>query len=269
MKVSAFDCARIGPAFLEEEREALPAAAFAQEYLAEFTDEVEGALWSAETLDATRVVEAPTPYRHVVVGLDPSDGTAHGDEQGLAVVAQAADGEVYVLESSGHRMTPYAFLQHACDVASRYLPNRVTLIAEKNHGGKFLTDLLEQVFAERGERLAYRTVSASQGKITRAEPVAGAWERGIAHLVGSFPELEIQLTSFTGAPGERSPDRLDALVWACSHLLGTPGPRFRVRVPRRHPKAENTAPETEVADDPEPEGPHRRRAYLPGDPRDP
>jgi phage terminase large subunit-like protein len=35
-----------------------------------------------------------------------------------------------------------------------------------------------------------------------------------------LPELEDQLCSYTGAAGESSPDRLDALVWGLSELFG-------------------------------------------------
>lgn len=52
---------------------------------------------------------------------------------------------------------------------------------------------------------------------TRAEPVSAIYEQGRAHHVGCFRELERELT--TWAPGGKSPNRLDALVWALTHLL--------------------------------------------------
>jgi phage terminase large subunit-like protein len=64
--------------------------------------------------------------------------------------------------------------------------------------------------------VAYKAVTASRGKVTRAEPVAVLYEQGKVHHVGSFPELEDQCTSFTSdfdrARAGYSPDRVDALV---------------------------------------------------------
>jgi phage terminase large subunit-like protein len=48
--------------------------------------------------------------------------------------------------------------------------------------------------------------------------------------VGPFPELEDEMCDFgpTGLSSRRSPDRLDALVWALTHLMLTAQPRIRV-----------------------------------------
>jgi len=62
-------------------------------------------------------------------------------------------------------------------------------------------------------------VRASRGKAVRAEPVAALYEQGRAHHVGSMVELEDQLCSWTPQGNERSPDRMDALVWAVTELL--------------------------------------------------
>jgi len=187
-----------------------------QELEGELLDDLDGALWSRGLLESCQVhVHAPAFWRRVIVALDPSDGTERGDEQALCVVGQSAeDHHLYVLESQGFHVTPWEFLNKACDVAAGYLPSPVSLVVEINHGGRYLTSLLEQVFRTR-ERIPYETVRAAEGKVTRAEPVVGMYERGRVHHVGHHPELEDQLATFTGKRGERSPDRLDALVWAC------------------------------------------------------
>jgi phage terminase large subunit-like protein len=70
--------------------------------------------------------------------------------------------------------------------------------------------------------VSYKAVHASRGKRARAEPVAALYEQGRVHHVGTFPELEDQMCSFM--PGDaKSPDRMDALVWALSELLVTQG----------------------------------------------
>jgi hypothetical protein len=85
-------------------------------------------------------------------------------------------------------------------------------------------------------RCRYRMIHASHAKRSRAEPVSALYEMhgGLVrhvHAAGmidpGLSELEDQMATFTGAAGERSPDRLDSLVWALSPFLrktfGPPG----------------------------------------------
>lgn len=220
-QVTAYDVPRIAPEFLAEERATLPEHVFASEYLAQFTADVEGALWDRGVIESWSVEDhAPKFWRSIVIGIDPSDGKASSDEQALCVVGQSAeDSNLYVLHSEGWREEPWTFLNRACDIAETYYPNHVQLVIEKNHGGEWITATLEQLFRQR-TRIPYRLVNASRNKLTRAEPVAALYRRGRVHHVGRFPKLEVQMTSFAGKPGERSPDRLDALVWACWPFIG-------------------------------------------------
>ena len=64
-----------------------------------------------------------------------------------------------------------------------------------------------------------RLVRATRGKAARAEPVAALYERGLVHHVGAFAKLEDQMCDWM--PGQKSPDRLDALVWALTELMLT------------------------------------------------
>ena len=57
------------------------------------------------------------------------------------------------------------------------------------------------------------------GKVTRAEPVSALYEQGRVHHIGYFRDLEEQMTSYIPGAGLRSPDRLDALVWAVTELM--------------------------------------------------
>src|SRR6476660_2477375 len=45
--------------------------------------------------------------------------------------------------------------------------------------------------------VSIRTVHASRGKVTRAEPISALYEQGRVSHVGSFPDLEDQMCSFT------------------------------------------------------------------------
>ena len=67
--------------------------------------------------------------------------------------------------------------------------------------------------------LTGQVMRASRGKATRAEPVAAMYEQGRVHHVGVFPELELQMTTWSPQDDKTSPDRVDALVWALSELM--------------------------------------------------
>jgi phage terminase large subunit-like protein len=77
-------------------------------------------------------------------------------------------------------------------------------------------------------------VNASRGKTVRAEPVSalygyerdGSWHKDQVRHAGEFRELEDQMLNFStaGYLGDRSPDRVDALVWALTDLLVEPEP---------------------------------------------
>ena len=97
-----------------------------------------------------------------------------------------------------------------------YLAHR--FIAERNNGG----DMVEAVLRSVAPDVPIQTVWASRGKQTRAEPVAALYEQLRVSHIGPLPELEAQLTSWV--PGERSPDRMDALVWALISLMLDHGP---------------------------------------------
>lgn len=189
-----------------------------QELEGELLEDVEGALWRRSWIDEARVAEPPYGgYRAVVVGLDPADGGAQGAEQALTVAAAGVDGQLYVIASEGTRDTPLKWLSHAVRVAREH---SARIVVERNHGGAFLVGLLEQAIDAVGVRVPYQVVDARSGKLTRAEPVAALYEQGKVSHVGYFPELEEQLVNYTGGPGERSPDRCDATVWALLELMG-------------------------------------------------
>ena len=67
--------------------------------------------------------------------------------------------------------------------------------------------------------IAYKGVHASKGKYARAEPISALYEQNKVFHTKPFEELEDQLCIWTPESGE-SPDRLDALVWAMTELIG-------------------------------------------------
>ena len=89
------------------------------------------------------------------------------------------------------------------------------IIAESNQGG----DMVESVLKQADGNAPVRLVHASRGKITRAAPMAALYEAGRIHHAGLFAELEDQMCHYDGRKGAKSPDRMDALVWALSDLF--------------------------------------------------
>ena len=181
-----------------------------QELDAELLDEMPGAMWTRANIDRLRVKTAPTLVR-VVVAVDPAVSSHEGsDETGIIVVAKGEDGHGYVLADRSLRGSPDAWARAAVDAYHEFKADR--LVAEKNQGGEMVEHTLHTV----DKRVPISLVHASRGKQARAEPVAALYEQGRYHHVGGFPLLEDQLVSWV--PGESSPDRLDALVWAAAEL---------------------------------------------------
>lgn len=170
-----------------------------------------GALWTLTAIDAARV-EVPPPMDRVVVAIDPAVTSGEeSDLTGIVAVGRAGD-QLYVLADRSARLSPDGWARVAVGLADDLDADRV--VAEVNNGG----DLVERVLRQVDRDLPYRAVRASRGKRVRAEPVAALYEQGRVHHVGELSDLEDQLCSWTpDDPG--SPDRMDALVWACSDLL--------------------------------------------------
>lgn len=187
-------------------------------------EDIEGALWSRKLLDATRVGAAP-PLARVVVAVDPAATSGdEADEMGIVVAGLGqqripdrtgtARRHGYVLDDVSGRMRPIAAARRA--VAAYHRHHADAIVAEVNNGGEWIGTVVRQV----DPTVNYQTVTASRGKATRAEPVAAVFEQHAAHIVASLPELEEQLVSWV--PGDASPDRLDAAVWALTKLMLAP-----------------------------------------------
>lgn len=197
-----------------------------QELDGELIEELEGALWTRELIEACRVTELPELTR-VVVGVDPPAST-DGDACGIVAVGLGRDRCGYVIEdASVSGASPEGWARAVAACAARHGADRV--VAEKNQGGDMVASVLRA--ADMG--LPVRLVHASRGKSARAEPVSALYEAGRVRHAGAFPALEDELCGMLIAGGYagpgRSPDRADALVWALSELMLTKKGAPRVR----------------------------------------
>lgn len=188
----------------------MSALAYRQEILAEDIDEAPGALWTRSDIEAGRLLKAPD-CEFVVVAIDPS-ATSTGDEAGI-VTAGRADKHFYVLADDSLQGSPNAWAHAAVTAYHRHKAD--CIVAEANNGGEMVAAVISQVDAT----VPVRLVHASRGKQTRAQPIAVLWEANQrrAHHVGSFPSLEDELCLWV--PGDLSPNRLDAMVWAGTELM--------------------------------------------------
>lgn len=186
----------------------------------EFGEANPNALWTEETLEKWRVVGGELPdLQRIVIGVDPSgsgdEDNADNDEIGIAVAALGTDGVGYILEDCSIKAGPGkwgsiavgAYERHAADV----------VVGEVNFGGA----MVQYVIQTQRPRTPFKAVTASRGKVVRAEPIAALYEQGRVRHVGEFRELEQELLAFTttGYLGEGSPNRADATIWALYELF--------------------------------------------------
>jgi len=185
-----------------------------QELDGEVLDDNPDALWKRDRIDELRVRQHPDLTR-VVVAIDPAaSDNPESAETGIIVAGIAMfNGQLhgYILDDLTIRSSPSGWATAA--VTGYYKHKADRIIGEVNNGG----DMVEHTIRTVDESVPYKAVHASRGKQVRAEPVSALYEQGLIHHVGFFPELEDQLCDWE--PGGKSPDRLDALVWAITELM--------------------------------------------------
>jgi phage terminase large subunit-like protein len=188
-----------------------------QELNAEMLDDLPGALWTRAMFDDHRVKFVPD-LRRIVVAVDPS-GTGgegdNGDSIGIVVAGLGVDDRGYVLADRTCKLSPDGWGRRAVEAYHEFKADRI--VAERNFGGAMVQHVIRTV----DRHVSYKEVTASRGKVARAEPVAALYEQGRVSHVGGFAELEDQCCMIgpDGFIGEGSPDRADALVWALSELM--------------------------------------------------
>ena len=187
-----------------------------QELEGELIEDRADALWKRDQLDRLRVDDPPAALSRIVVAIDPpATSGKNADACGLVVVGLDGDGLCYVLrDSSLNSASPTAWAKKAIALYRRFEADCV--VAEVNQGGEMVTTILGNI----DPVVPVRPVRATRGKYLRAEPVSALYEQGRVRHVGNMAELEDEMCDFglDGLTSGKSPDRLDALVWAVTHL---------------------------------------------------
>ena len=184
-----------------------------QELYGELLDNVEGALWTRDWIENSRIRpdQVPPLYR-IVVAIDPAVTSGEdSDETGIITAGVATNGHFYILADDTLRATPNEWGKRAVDAFRKHKADRI--VAETNNGGDMVVMVLQQV----DRNIPVTKVHATRGKQVRAEPISALYEQFRVHHVGAFPQLEDQMVMWT-PDSKESPDRLDALVWALTEL---------------------------------------------------
>ncbi len=186
-----------------------------QELDGELIDDRVDALWTRTMLEA--VVAGYGELRRIVVAVDPpATSRRSSDACGLVVAGvDENDRAVVLCDATLDRAKPSDWAGRAVALYRDY--DADCIVAEVNQGGEMVTAVLRTVDAA----VPVREVRASRGKWLRAEPVAALYAQGRVVHAARFPELEDELCDFgpDGLSNGRSPDRVDALVWAITDLL--------------------------------------------------
>jgi len=187
----------------------------------EFADATPNQLFTQEDIDKWRNLDASNlpDFVRVVVGVDPSGAddvdNVDNDAIGIAVGALGTDGNAYLLEDCTVKAGPATWGRVAASAYERHAGD--CLVGETNFGGA----MVQQTIKVANPRIPFKKVTASRGKVQRAEPFSALYEHGKVRHVGNFNELEDELTAFStlGYMGEASPNRADAWIWVLAELF--------------------------------------------------
>ena len=214
---TADNAANLAPGFLAEMLRRYGSTPMGRQELdGEIVEERMTGLWKRNWLNESRLLARPELVRIVVAVDPPVTATAGSDSCGIVVAGLGIDNRAYVIgDRTVQGRDPATWAKAA--VAAYHDYQADTIVVETNQGG----DLVVQTFKGIDAFVPVKKVYASRGKYTRAEPVSALYNEGRVAHVGEFPELERQMCDFAadGLANGKSPDRLDALVWAITELM--------------------------------------------------
>lgn len=216
----------LAPGFIEAMEAAYGASHLARQELdGVLIDDPEGALWTRSQIDTALELDSFDAERIVVAVDPPVSGGAKADECGIIVAGATGEGRsarFVILADRSLKGRPDIWANEVARTFEMYEADSV--IAEANQGGEMVRSVLKSA----SQDLPVRLVHASRGKRARAEPVAALYAAGRVRHGSRMKDLEDQMCAFGTEAQSGSPDRVDALVWAISALMGGgKSPRMR------------------------------------------
>lgn len=234
-KASLFDNPHLPPAFVERMKKKYEGTRLGQqELLGNLLEDIAGALWRRKVLEASYLpgiendqgIIDPALLQiamlYIVVSIDPAaTSSENADDTGIIVAGLGEDGFGYVLEDATCHEDPDGWATEALRCYDKWEADMI--VGEVNHGG----EMVENTIVTKRSHVPFTPVRASRGKAVRAQPVAslygnpdeGAERESLIKHVGAFPELEDQQCTWVPGESDDSPDRMDALVWAFTHIF--------------------------------------------------
>lgn len=203
--------ANLSPAFLKQLEYLKGTRLEAQEIYAEILEDNPNTLWSWR--DIENCYKDPPHYiENIVIGIDPAITSGeNSDETGIIVVGKDCNDTAFVLEDASMRATPEVWVKKVANLYKKYHAQKIVI--ETNAGG----DLLEELLKREDPNMRIRKVHAKESKVCRAQPVVMLYQKNLVFHAKQFRELEMEMVTYE--VGQKSPDRMDALVWALSDLF--------------------------------------------------
>ncbi|MDR3179551.1 MAG: terminase family protein [Holosporaceae bacterium] len=207
----------LSPTFLKQLEYLRGTRLEAQEIYAEIVDENPNTLWAWEDLEKCHR-DPPHFMNNIVMGVDPAmTSNGDSDETGIIVAGMDGFGKAYVLDDLSISAAPDIWAKRVVDAYHKHSARLI--VVERNAGG----DLLENLFKSIDASVKIKTVYAHKSKIARAEPIVILYQKKMIFHARQFQKLETQMATYE--PKSKSPDRLDAMVWAMTELFSASTPK--------------------------------------------
>lgn len=178
----------------------------------------EGALWNEEMISAARALNITEELTRTVIAIDPqATNSEESDETGIIAASVYGTGDRRQYSADGDYSGKYSPNGWATKAMEAYdLHEADAIVIETNQGG----DMAEDTLRNAGFKGRIIRVHASKGKFARAEPISALYSQGRVAHHGNLYNLENQQMEYIPTTAKKSPDRLDALVWAMTELSG-------------------------------------------------
>ena len=178
----------------------------------------EGALWNEQSISAARDLQIKYELSRTVVAIDPATTSSdESDETGIVVASSYGYGDDRQYSVDGDysgTYKPSVWAKKAIDAYEAHSAD--CIVIETNQGG----DMAEETLRNAGFKGRIIRVHAKKGKFARAEPISALYDQGRVAHQGNLYLLENQLMEYVPTTSSKSPDRLDALVYALIELSG-------------------------------------------------
>lgn len=178
----------------------------------------EGALWTEALINQAHKLQIALDRKRCVIAIDPqATNSDESDETGIIAASAYGVGDKRMFSVDGDYSGKFSPAGWAKKAMAAYEEHKAdAIVIETNQGGDMASDTLKNA----GFKGKVIRVHASKGKFARAEPISALYEQGRVSHQGALYNLENQLMEYIPASSKKSPDRLDAMVYAITELGG-------------------------------------------------